>query len=133
MAVAGFSLIAIVVFVAILTGLWTGVVGLRQAGRNGAWWTMLTAMVGITLGIVAYGVFMWILIDQSSRGTSAPNMNFLPVMIMMIPASLLLFSIGFAMHGLKTTRVQERLNELEQLTGAMSEEIDRLREGGPNA
>ena len=130
----GSSIIAIVVFLAILAGLWTGVLGLRQAGRNGAWWTMLIAMVGITLSIVAYGVFMWMIIDQSSRGTfSSPNMIFLTVVGLTIPASLLLFSIGFAMHGLKTTRVRERLNELEQLTGAMSEEIDRLREGGPNA
>lgn len=49
---------------------------------------------------------------------------------LLIPFCLVLFVIGFAIHGLKTARVGERIRELEQLTEAMSEEITRMREGG---
>lgn len=48
-----------------------------------------------------------------------------------IPAlGSLLFAIGFAIHGLKATRAASRLQELEQLTAAMSEEINQLRQSG---
>jgi hypothetical protein len=46
---------------------------------------------------------------------------------------LILFSIGFAIHGFAAARIANRTEELEQLTAAMSEEINRLREGGPAA
>jgi hypothetical protein len=37
------------------------------------------------------------------------------------------------MHGLKASRSASRMQELEQLTAAMSEEINQLREAGSKA
>ena len=40
-------------------------------------------------------------------------------------------AFGFAMHGLKASRSASRMQELEQLTAAMSEEINQLRASSP--
>lgn len=132
MAGVGASFIGVVFFVAILSGLWIGIVGLRQAGRNGAWWTMFVGLAGISLTIIGYFLLALLSFGRSSIG-SGPSMVLLGLASLSVPFSLLLFSIGFAMHGLKTTRIKARLEELEQLTEAMSCEIDRLREGEQNA
>jgi NAD-dependent DNA ligase len=48
-----------------------------------------------------------------------------------IPAlGSLLFAMGFAIHGLRAARLANRVRELEQLTAAMSEEINQLRQLG---
>ncbi|HEY1123960.1 MAG TPA: hypothetical protein VGE67_20240 [Haloferula sp.] len=39
------------------------------------------------------------------------------------------FALGFALYGLQMARSSQRQGELEQLLSAMSEEMDRLREG----
>lgn len=129
MASAAFSLVWLVFLIAVLAGLWVGVLGLRQGGRNGAWWTMMIAISGITLGALGLACMGSIMLGSGPSSGPSP-MVLVGIASLLIPFSSLLFVIGFAIHGLKTARVRERMQELEQLTEAMSQEINRLREGG---
>jgi hypothetical protein len=103
-----------------------GIIGLRRAGKNAAWWTMHTGLILHIVGILAsyIGIF--------AIGRTA---HALPV-LMIIGGSLpllssLIFAIGFAIHGSRAARAADRLAELENFATAMSEEINRLRQGGP--
>lgn len=60
---------------------------------------------------------------------SGPGSSLILFCISTIPSlGSLLFAIGFAMHGLKASRSASRMQELEQLAAAMSEEINQLRD-----
>lgn len=130
MASSAVSFLGLFFLIAVIAGLWVGVLGLRQAGRNGAWWTMMLAISGITLGTLSFAGFSWALSTTMSGGSNALGMTIFGITSLLIPFSMLLFAIGFAIHGLRTARVNERVRELEQLAEAMSEEINRMREGG---
>lgn len=113
----------------VLVAQWVGILGLRHVGRSGAWWSMAAGVALSTLGFVTYfaGAFFF------SRG-SGGGTEYLVLIASTIPAlGSLLFAIGFAMHGLKASRSASRMQELEQLTAAMSEEINQLREAGSKA
>ncbi|QJE95739.1 hypothetical protein [Luteolibacter luteus] len=129
MASTAVSLLGLVLMIAMIAGLWVGVLGLRQAGRNGAWWTMMLAVCGITLGTLGFAGLTFALSTSLAGGSGGAGMAIFGIFSMLVPFSVLLFIIGFAIHGLKTARVNQRIRELEQLTEAMSEEINRLREG----
>ena len=105
---------------------WVGVIGLSKSGRNGAWWCMaigtglttigslLSALATVLLfrdlgrlgGVEGYGAVMSIVAGGSGLGT-------------------LLFVIGFAMHGLRTKSVLQRVGELEGVIAAQGEQLDR--------
>jgi MFS family permease len=127
MAFSGFFMLGYLITLPVLVAEWIGILGLRHVGKNGAWWSMAAGVALSTLGVVMSiaGAF---LLSYGGGGGSG-----FPVIIAMsaIPAlGSLLFAIGFAMHGLKATRAASRLQELEQLTAAMSEEINQLRQLG---
>lgn len=123
-----------IVTLPMLIAQWVGIVGLRHAGRTGAWWSMAGGVACGTLGIVVSAAGMFLL-STDGTGVGGPRVSTL----MMIAGSGLpalgsiLFGIGFALHGLKAARVADRMQELEQLAAAMSEEINQLRRGGPPA
>ncbi len=112
----------------VLVAQWVGILGLRHVGRSGAWWSMAAGVVLSTLGFVTYfaGAFFF------SRGSGIGSEYLVLIAMSAIPAlGSLLFAIGFAMHGLKASRSASRMQELEQLTAAMSEEINQLRASNP--
>lgn len=51
----------------------------------------------------------------------------------LLPLGLILFSVGFALNGLKAGRIFARMKELEQVSDAMGEEISRLTSTPPRA
>lgn len=107
----------------VLVAQWIGIVGLDRAGRSGAWWSMAAGVILSTLGFVTSfaGAFL------SGNGSE----YLVLIVIAAIPSlGSLLFAIGFAMHGLKAARSASRMQELEQLAAAMSEEINQLRGAG---
>jgi hypothetical protein len=129
MAISGFFMLGTLVTLPVLVAQWVGILGLRHVGRSGAWWSMAAGVALSTLGFVTYfaGAFFF------SRG-SGGGTEYLVLIASAIPAlGSLLFAIGFAMHGLKASRSASRMQELEQLTAAMSEEINQLREAGSKA
>jgi hypothetical protein len=127
---------------AMVTGLWVGVLGHRKAGRDGAWWTMLVALILISIGILVPTLAGWLLFESFSNSRTgggspslgAPLLGILGVLsYTFLPLGLILFSIGFALNGLKAGRIHARMKELEQVSDAMGEEISRLNSTPPRA
>jgi len=136
------GIIALVVFLGLMSGFWAGIVGLWKAKRGAAWWLMAIGITLGTIGPILYSVGSFILIQSlsssmSTTGVVSPRPSAFSGILMagglLIPVGLILFSIGFAIHGFAAARIANRTEELEQLTAAMSEEINRLRQGGPAA
>jgi len=135
---------SLILFLALMSGFWAGIAGMWKARRGAAWWLMALGVVFGTIGPILYMTGTWLLIrsigsggSMSGSGTFTVGSTVLPGVLMagglLIPLGLLLFSIGFAIHGFATARTANRAAELEQLPAAMSEEITRLRQGGPAA
>lgn len=118
-------------------GLWIGVSGLGRARRDAAWGLMLAGNALMTVGPLA--ALLTTLLLANSYGTPAGRSPLAGATILasMGPLSIVLgmtlFCIGFALHGMRAARSQERLKELELLTRAMDEEITRLKEGASRA
>lgn len=132
------SLIGLVLLLGIVTGFWIGLAGLWRAQRGAVWWLMAIGMLLSTIGpiVFAVGNFLMMQALMSFSGTSSlPTGPKIPtsatlltgIGIIAIPVGLILFAIGFALHGMKAARAQERMGELQQLTQAMDEEITRLK------
>jgi len=112
----------------VLGAQWTGVVALAKDGRTAAWWAMLAGTVlatvstiGITYGYIQYyalGINPWgslSVVGLASMMGSARSLG------------SLCFAIGFALHGLKGSRLANRVSELEQITAAQAQEINILQ------
>lgn len=120
----GFFMLTSLVSLPVLVAQWVGILGLRHAGKSGAWWSMAAGVALGTLGMLMSvgGMFLWSTLGGRGSG------NFLFMAASALPAlGTLLFAIGFAIHGLRASRSAQRVEELEQLAAAMSEEINRLR------
>ncbi len=127
-------------FLAIMAGLWVGLLGHRKAGRDGAWWTMLAGLVLVSIGILVPAITGWLFVESMSNsmaGGGAPRFDttFFKILTMLsytfLPLGLVLFSIGFALNGLKAGRIFARMQELEQVSDAMGEEISRMTSTPP--
>lgn len=124
MGISGLFMLSSLVTLPVLVAQWVGILGLRHANKDGAWWTMAIGVALSTLGIVLYvgGMFLWSTLGGRGGG------SFVMIAASSVPAlGSLLFAIGFAMHGLRAARAAQRVQELEQLAAAMSEEINQLR------
>lgn len=133
------NLIALLIGLALLVGLWVGVVGLAKAGRSGAWWTMLCGLSLVCLGIAGSVVGGIIIASRSaairgsSAGSGSPAFEFMLIAVVVacsIMLGFLLFSIGFAVHGFQARRGRERIEELEMIIAAQNEQLAR-GESGP--
>lgn len=125
----GFSylMIGFIVTLPVLIAQWVGILGLRHGGRAGDWWTMVAGVGCSTLGVIASvgGMFF---MNSFSSGSGPGFSGIMLIAGSGLPAlGSILFGIGFALHGLRAARVANRVQELEQLTSAMSEEINQLR------
>lgn len=134
--------LALLFVLALVAGLWVGVLGHRKAGRDGAWWTMLVALVLISIGVLVPALTGWLFFESMSNrmspggspGLATPLLGILAMLsYTFLPLGLLLFSIGFALNGLKAGRIFARMKELEQVSGAMGEEISRMTSTPPRA
>lgn len=128
MALSAYFILGSLVTLPVLVAQWVGILGLRHIGKSGAWWSMAVGVVLSTAGLV---------INIASRfflHAVFGGADTLFMVLASIPAlGSLLFAIGFAMHGLKASRSASRMQELEQLTAAMSEEINQLRDKASQA
>jgi hypothetical protein len=135
-------IVALILFLGLMAGYWAGIVGLWKARRGAAWWLMAIGIAMGTIGPILYSAGTWMFLDSmraasASTGSVSLGRSAFPTILMaggaLIPVGFLLFSVGFAIHGFAAARAANRAEELEQLAAAMSEEIDRLREGGSAA
>jgi len=125
--------ILVLIMIPVLAGLWIGVVALGRAGKGGAWWSMMVALVAITLGAVlgvlgTLGFFM--AVPSSTSGQEVPALARVLPVLGPIGAGLtglgyLLFAWGFAAHGMRARRVAERIGELESVIEAQNETMRR--------
>jgi hypothetical protein len=134
MAFSGLFMLGYIVTLPMLIAQWVGILGLRHAGKNGAWWSMAAGVASGTIGVVAAVAGLVLMTTYRGSG-GGPNIgNVAMIAGSTLPAlGNILFAIGFAMHGLQAARAANRMQELEQLAAAMSEEITQLRQGGPAA
>ena len=145
MASSGIGIIGLILYLVLVSGVWVGLVGLWRGSRGASWWLMCMGMLFNTLGPILWIVGTWLMFAEMSRSlgssSSSPTPSpsggsfsaLMPLTVgagvLLTPLGMLLFSIGFSLHGFKVARSRERIGELEQLTEAMSEEITRLKEG----
>lgn len=133
------SIVSIVLFLGLMSCFWIGLAGMWRTRRGAPWWLMAIGTALNTVGPIAYSLSMFMLFDSmGSRGASAPSFaTSVSVMLgisgVLIPCGIILFAIGFAIHGQRAARVQERAKELEELVSAMSAEMDRMKAGGTGA
>jgi hypothetical protein len=131
------GLIGIVIWIPVFVGLWIGVVGLGKAGRGAAWWMMLGGLSSLSLGLVFTVLASFLLIQRTTvslaAGGGAPAPTFGGTKVIMVGGvgglalGMLLFAIGFALHGLQARRSRERIEELEMLIEAQNEQLSRPR------
>jgi len=101
-----------------------GIIGLRRAGKDAAWWTMCAGLFLHIVGTLASYIGIYAI------GGTAHASQVLTIISASLPLfSSLIFAIGFAIHGSRAARAADRLAELENLATAMSDEINRLRQG----
>lgn len=134
------GLLGIVIWLPVLVGLWVGVVGLGKAGRGVAWWMMLGGMSSVSLGLIVTVIGSFLLFQNVSArmagpgGGSSPGVDSTTYIMMggvgALGIGVLLFAIGFALHGFQARRSRERISDLEMLIEAQNEQLARA-EGGP--
>lgn len=116
-----------------LVAQWIGVMAMRGQ-RTGAWWTMMSGTVIQTLGTLATGAamtLMFTVLGASGGNSSSALMSYSTMMVFAGIAAVggsLVFTIGFAIHGLTRRAAGEREQQLEAMTVAMAEELQVLRE-----
>ena len=121
------SLIGLAIFVPFVAAFWVGILGLKRCGTNGIWWTMATGIALATIGMLGYITGIFIAMGGGLRNQPGSWIQIALLLGALIPVGSLVFAAGFALHGLKAGRARDRQDELEQLTAAMSEEINQLR------
>ncbi|WP_367871935.1 hypothetical protein [Luteolibacter sp. Populi] len=142
MASSWIGIIGLILYLVLVSGVWVGLAGLWRGSRGASWWLMGTGMLFNTLGPILWIVGTWLVFAQMTRSLgsspsspppSGGNSTLVAVIAgaggLLTPLGMLLFSVGFSLHGFKVARARERIGELEQLTEAMGEEITRLKEG----
>jgi hypothetical protein len=120
----GFGMIFLTI--PVLVGQWVGILGLGKVQRDSAWWWMMCGIGSTTLGSLGSAVYMGLMISGTigfmGGGTYA----------MVAAGGLsglgsLLFTIGFALHGMHAARRFQRISELEAIAAAQGEELNRHR------
>lgn len=115
-----------------LVAQWIGLMAMRQQ-RTGAWWAMITGTTIQTLGTLGAAATMILMFTVLGSGRNPPEtmMSYSYVMVfagLVAVGGSLLFTVGFAIHGLRRKVANEREQQLEAITAAMAEELRVLRE-----
>lgn len=135
---ASSGLIGVLFWLPVLVALWVGVAGLAKAGRGGAWWAMVSGMSLVSLGLVI-SVVGGILLVRSfavarSGGGSPQMVEWMQYVAiggaLAVGLGMLLFGVGFALHGFQARRMKQRIEELEMVVAAQNDQLSR-DVGGP--
>ena len=110
----------------LLTAQWIGVVGLSKSGRSGEWWSMLTGTILTSLASVARITVLQFIGTQVAGRSTEWMMVYTAASFFSVFGGLL-FMGGFAIHGLRVSRIRARVEELEMMNLAQATELERLR------
>lgn len=94
------------------------------------WWTMLSGVVLVVLGIAMWLVGISGFVEfysGSPTGRPAWHGMVAPIGLGAFFLGILLFSLGFCVHAFRASRMDERLRELEDLASSMGDEMSRMR------
>lgn len=108
---------------------WVGVLALGKAARNGAWWWMMAGITCTTVGTIISITAMGLAMAGMPLGTRIYLGGGMMTIGGLAGLGSLLFTIGFALHGLRAAKSQERIAQLEAIAAAQSEELNRFRAG----
>jgi hypothetical protein len=100
---------------------WTGVIFLRRSAARLPW-ALMVAGVAVTTLITAASLLAFVLPSSPLRISEAYQWIGLGHHFGNVT-----FAIGFALHGMQASRAGSRVQELEQVAAAMSEEMSRMR------
>lgn len=110
-----------------------GLVGLGRWKRDLTWWAMLSGVVLVVLGIAAWlaGIPRFVeFYSGSSAGRPAWYGMIAPIGLGAFSLGILIFSLGFCIHGFRVARMAARTRELEDLASTMGDEMNRMRRSG---
>lgn len=113
----------------VLVAQWVGVIALGKVSRNVAWWCMLAGAIAATLG--SFGSVFATYLVSYFMGSGGTNYYMTGVWVVSGISGLgsLLFMIGFAIHGLKSKSLVDRILELETVLTAQGEQLARQQSG----
>jgi len=112
----------------ILVPAWIGSLALRKARPHSGAKVLFIGCVVTTFGVVA--VVLLGLMVQWVGPMGVPLNVAILISSVAIPLGILVFMIGFALHGLQSGRVVDRITELETIVSAQQEQISRLEGQG---
>lgn len=102
----------------VLAGQWVGVLWLGKTEKNREWWCMAVGTGLTTIGRAGL-LDIWLPISN-------------PVHQQLIiggstHSGVILFAMGFAIHGCRSSNMRKRITELETMNLAQATELERLR------
>ncbi|MBK1828952.1 hypothetical protein [Haloferula rosea] len=113
---------------AFLVPAWVGAVALRKARPSSGAKVLFIGCVVSTVGIV---LTLLLVVAGFAMGMNGPGLQIAAlVSYLTIPVGMLVFMVGFALHGLQSARVVDRITELETIAAAQQEQISRLEAQG---
>jgi len=113
-----------------LVAMSAGLVGLGRRDRHLTWWVMLAGLVLTVVGVAAwlFGISMFVefySVNPASR--PAWHRMIAPAGLGAFAFGILMFSLGFCIHGFRVARLTTRTRELEELASSMGNEMNRMR------
>ena len=88
---------------------------------------MMIGICGTTLGTISSSVFIGLMMANISSISGRASTFYFLIPTCLSGLGSLLFAIGFAIHGQKASKSDQRIAELESIATAQGEEINRLR------
>jgi len=102
----------------VLAAQWIGFLGLAKTGKNQEWWCMAAGTCLATIGRLSGSIFYVFTISDPYLGAIIGGLSFL---------GMILFAVGFAIHGNRTSRIRGHIIDLELMNLAQARELERLR------
>lgn len=123
-----FGFLGPVMLLVSLVPAWVGAIALRKACPSSGAKVLFIGCVLSTVGLAAVLLFA---VFALGVGMDGPALQIAAVVASMaIPVGMLVFMVGFALHGLQSARVVDRITELETIAAAQQEQISRLEAQG---
>ena len=122
------SMIGPVIILLFLVPAWVGTIALRKSSNRSGVKVMFVGCI-----LASSGVLAAVLLSIASRAQAdlfGPVHMAASISYMAIPLGVLVFMIGFALHGMQVRRLVDRVTELETILTAQQEQLSRTEGKG---